>query len=58
VDAYSEKPTTIVDRNWLTTFVTIDVPCRGEKNAENSAKFRVWDKILERRTIISEDTVI
>jgi len=52
VDAQCNKLTTVVGGTKLTTLVTIYVSWR--KKTENSAKFRVWDKVSKGGILISE----
>jgi len=55
VDAQRGKLVTVVHRTKLTTLVTVDVSWRKSRK---SATFRVRDKVLERSTLIFENTQI
>jgi len=55
VDAQRGKLATVVHRTKLTTLVTVDVLWR---KGRKSATFRVWDKVLERNTLIFENIQI
>ena len=52
MNAQCDKVTTVVGQTKLTTLATVDVTSR------NFSKSRVWDKVPEENTLLSENTRI